>query len=464
MHRFPQLNLTTLLETAHIGIVIHRFDTSVVYANPTALELLRLSFDQIVGKDAFDPQWRFLDEAGHALLVEDFPVNKVLRHEQPLHNEIIAVMDSSSEQVTWVKVNAYFERFDNEDGYVVVIFNDISDSKKSFSFESIVENAQDVVIVSDAKNIDYPTGPRIVYVNKAFEKLTGYTREEAIGETPRILQGNLTDEKSKQRIRSALERKEEVSETLLNYDVRGRPYWIELNIIPLRNAYGDVTHFAAIERDVSEGRFQQEQLTKRNQDLRVLKDNLEHLVQERSLELQKAKSKLEKIAFLDPLTGIPNRRRFMEQVDGLIKGSRRRDELIAFGYMDIDDFKPLNDTHGHDAGDIVLTRMGDLLNHHFRGDDCFCRSGGEEFTFAVAIRADDDVESLASRLQSAINSMSIEIKHETRIGITVSMGLHIIGADQIEDPDDAIKHADAAMYEAKTSGKNSFRITYHGAQ
>lgn len=115
--------------------------------------------------------------------------------------------------------------------------------------------------------------------------MTGYKKEEVIGETPRLLQGELTDKEGRNRIYKALEHNQEVTETLLNYDVNGRPYWIEMNVIPLRNKYGEVTHFAAIERDVSASKFQTAQLEKKNQDLRALKLDLERLVQNRTLEL-----------------------------------------------------------------------------------------------------------------------------------------------------------------------------------
>jgi len=459
MHGVDDINLKTLLEHAHIGVVIHRWDTSIAYANPTALTLLRLSYEQIIGKDAFDPQWSFLDEAGRKLLIEDYPVNKVKSTSGRLENEVIGVVDSSRSEISWFLINAYLEGGPSDDNrFIVVTFNDISDSKKLFSFEDIVKNTQDVVIVTEAESIEHPFGPKIIYVNQAFEELTGYKQEEVIGETPRLLQGPLTDPKAKKRIYTALQNNQAVSETLLNYDIKGRPYWIDMNIIPLKNKYGEVTHFAAIERDVSEKRFYLEQLEKRNADLRLLKNNLEKIVDERTLELQKAKSQLEKIAFFDPLTKLPNRRYFIDQATKIIKSSSRRNLLIGFGVLDIDDFKLLNDNYGHDVGDKVLVELGQFLNKFFRGDDAFCRYGGEEFAFAVLVDHENAMTSLANRLITGIQSLQVIVAPDCNLKITASLGVKISAAKNELDLEKEIKQADIALYQSKKEGKNKATI------
>ena len=83
------LTLKALLENANIGVVIHKWDTTIVYANPTALRLLRLRYEQIIDRDALDPQWCFVDDAGRPLPYEEYPVNKVANGGQTLHNEIL---------------------------------------------------------------------------------------------------------------------------------------------------------------------------------------------------------------------------------------------------------------------------------------------------------------------------------------------------------------------------------------
>ncbi|WP_283786807.1 diguanylate cyclase [Bermanella sp. WJH001] len=461
MKNISDLNFKTLFENAHIGIIIHAWDTSIVYANPTALNLLRLSYEQAIGKDAFDAQWCFIDEAGKILMVDDYPVNKVKRTRERLSNEVLGVIDSSCEDITWFMVNAYYEGNETDDKFIVVTFSDISDSKQSFSFEEVVENTQDIVVITEASHIKYPAGPKIVYVNKAFEKLTGYSKEEVIGETPRILQGELTSKKGRSRISKALENKECITEILLNYDVNGRPYWIEMNIVPLRNKYAEVTHFAAIERDVSSSKFQSEQLEKRNQDLKALKNNLEKLVQARTAELQTAKSKLEKIAYFDPLTNIPNRRFFTIQTHKLVSGCARRGGTVVFGLLDIDDFKAINDTHGHDEGDAVLVSLAKVLTENFRSDDVYCRFGGEEFAFAVVVDDEAGAIVVAEKLIKAIRKLDCIASSGEKIKVRASLGINTFNVVKDFDLDEKIKQADIAMYQAKQSGKDRYCV-YEG--
>ncbi|MFA3790155.1 diguanylate cyclase [Aliiglaciecola sp. SL4] len=461
MTDFIELNTKKLLENAHIGVVIHRWDTSIIYANPTSLRLLRLSYKQIIGKCSIDPQWRFLDESGKKLLIEDYPVNKVKRTRERLKNEVIGVLDSSVDTISWFFINAYFEgEPSSPEAFIVVTFTDISDSKQLFSFKAIVENTQDMVIVTDATDVNYPLSPKIIYVNKAFEKMTGYSKDSVIGETPRILQGPLTDKQTTNRIHRALENCQEVSETLLNYDANGRPYWVDMNIIPLKNKYDEVTHFAAIERDISERKFYLEQLKNKNDEFKKLKTELENLIDERTKELQLANAKLEKIAYYDPLTNIPNRRFFIDHAHRLIKSCNRRGALVAFGLLDIDDFKVFNDTYGHDAGDIVLVDTAKFLNGFFRVDDAFCRYGGEEFAFVAAIKEADDAASLADRLLDGIRNLKIDINATTQISVTVSMGMQVSLPSEELDLEKGLKDADVTLYQSKGEGKNQVKITF----
>lgn len=452
------ISLKNLLENAPVGVIIHSWDSSIIYANPAALNLFNLTYEKMIGKDAFDSQWHFLDDTGKKLLIEDYPVNKVKRTQKPVTNEILGVVDSSQEEPRWLMINAYMEgEFTSDNLTIVVTFNDISNVKQLFFFSDIVENTQDIVIVCEASDIKYPMGPKIVYVNKAFETLTGYKKEEVLGETPRILQGDLTDDAAKLRIQSALINNQAITETLLNYDINGRPYWIEMNIIPLKNKYGEVTHFGAIERDVSERKFHLEQLQNRNQDLKALKRELEQLVHDRTIELQKAKEKLEKIAFFDPLTNIPNRRFFIDQVHRLIKSCNRRKLSIAFGLLDIDDFKLVNDTYGHDVGDLILIELASYIRGFFRADEEYCRYGGEEFAFAVVIEKASDLDSLTARLIAGVQSLNVSVG-DNDLSITASVGFKLCHPSKGVDFEKELKQADIALYQSKQNGKNRVTI------
>ena len=152
----------------------------------------------------------------------------------------------------------------------------------SFDFRDIIEEAGDIIVVTKAWPITSP-GPEIVYVNKAFTKLTGYSFEEAVGGDPRMLQSADTDLETRGKIRNALINQEPIRVAIKNYSKSGDGYWLDMNILPLRDSTGKVSHFVAIERDVTE-----------------------------SKELE---FKLDRLARHDSLSGLLNRRAFDELIN-----------------------------------------------------------------------------------------------------------------------------------------------------
>ncbi|NVJ51514.1 MAG: diguanylate cyclase [Gammaproteobacteria bacterium] len=454
-----QINVKSLVDNATMGVVIHNLDSSIVYANPTALRFLRLTFEQMIGKDALDPQWHFVDERGRPLPASEFPVNKVLTWKTPLEQEVVGVVDSF-EQTSWFRVDAYIEMGDQPDkGFVVVSFTDITEERNSFSFRDVVENAQDAIVVTEASPIDSPLGPKIVYVNKAFEILTEYREDEVLGETPRILQGKFTEKETTDRIHRALEQQLPVRETILNYSKSGRPYWLDLNIIPLKNSLGEVTHFAAIERDVTEITYRAEQLAKRNEELALLKKNLQAIVSQQTAELKEANIKLEQMAYYDTLTQLPNRRYFQEQLDKILSHASRNEIMIMYGLVDIDDFKSINDSYGHDVGDQVLKMIASAFFNIFRRQDAYARLGGEEFAFALEFSSEEDVDALCSRLLEEVSSQTYQSDELAQpLSVTASIGVTYSKVTASSQAITFYRAADKALYEAKANGKNCYKV------
>ena len=146
--------------------------------------------------------------------------------------------------------------------------------------ESVITNANDAVLVTEAQSID-AEGPCIVYVNEAFTTMTGYTAEEVVGKTPRILQGPKTDRSELTRIREALLRQETIEVEIINYKRNGDEYWANFTIVPVEDKEGILTHFVAIQRDVTARKRQEE----------MIREKLERQVKERTWELNEALSK-----------------------------------------------------------------------------------------------------------------------------------------------------------------------------
>ena len=294
-------------------------------------------------------------------------------------------------------------------------------------FLQIAETANDIVLVT---NFDLnPPGPEITYVNTAFTRLTGYTAAEVLGRSPRILQGPGTSRATLDSILASLRAGRPAHEKILNFGKSGAPYWLDLHIVPLRDTQGKITHFAAIERDVT--------LDKRRLD------ELEHL------------------ADRDTLTGIPNRRAFLRAMKSEcdaadaqgLSGAIAKGPCLAF--IDIDHFKKINDERGHAVGDAVLCGMADCLAENVRRVDILGRLGGEEFAVCMPAVALQDAVALAESLRSAVAGAGINTP-EGPVDITVSLGVACYRpGDTVAT---LIARADAAMYVAKRTGRNRVRV------
>lgn len=293
-----------------------------------------------------------------------------------------------------------------------------------FSFRDIVENSDDIVLVTDNR-IEAP-GPHIVYANPAFTRVSGYRLEEVLGRSPRILQGPDTSPAALDRIRQGLRSGAEVRTRLLNYTKQGLPYWLDLRIVPIRDSAGRITHFAAIERDVTED--------------------------------AKETSELDRMAHADTLTGVSNRRGLQRFLDPLLaartpaKAEQTAADELCIVYLDIDHFKQLNDTHGHAVGDSVLLGLADLLQQNIRRSDHVARIGGEEFVLCLPGIGLADGAALAERLRQTVSATALA----TGVGplcITCSLGVTSVHPDET-GIEPAIERADTALYRAKQAGRD----------
>lgn len=278
--------------------------------------------------------------------------------------------------------------------------------------QAALEASYDSILITDA-NLD---DPRIVYVNPAFCQMTGWTREEVIGRTPAILQGEDTDREVTRRLRQALEAGREFEGRTINYRKDGRRFHIEWRTSPVRNENGEITHYLAIQRDVTAHVRLMRRLVERAESDQ-LTELLNHGAGERELELQIARA-------------------------------AESDQSLSVVLLDIDHFKPINDEHGHQMGDLVLERIGRLINQRLNRQDIGVRWGGEEF---LLVLLDTDLEG-ARRAAETFRGLIEATGFHDEIRITSSFG---VAQWRSEDtPETLFKRADVALYEAKESGRN----------
>ena len=290
-------------------------------------------------------------------------------------------------------------------------------------FQQLAQSTNDVIVVTAAAPLG-PPGPIIVYVNPAFTALTGYDADEVIGRSTRLLHGPNTDPQTVATVRAAMEEQRPIRVELLNYNRDDEEFWIDTNIVPLRDAHGRVTHFATIGRDLS--------ATKRlQQELQIM-------------------------ASTDPLTGLLNRRRFLEQAEKEFLRSQRYQHELAAVMLDIDHFKTINDTHGHFVGDQVLIALSRAAENLLRDIDILCRWGGEEFVILMPETPLAGAAILAERLREMLARLTVDTTAGT-VRFTVSAGV----AARCE-PDagltDILQRADTALYAAKQHGRNRIQV------
>ncbi|GHE21308.1 putative bifunctional diguanylate cyclase/phosphodiesterase [Halomonas urumqiensis] len=285
--------------------------------------------------------------------------------------------------------------------------------------ERSVEASVNGVVVADALRGDMP----IIYANPAFMAMTGYTEAEVMGRNCRFLQGDDTDPEAVRIIRDHLARHQEVHVTLCNYRRDGSPFWNDLYISPVRDGDGVVTHYVAVQHDISE-----------------------HKAYEARLAYH---------ASHDALTGLVNRTLFEDRLAHDFALAKRHSDLLAVLFVDLDDFKPINDTLGHAVGDQLLVEVARRLKSVVRAGDTVARLGGDEFVILLPeLHHEEQTLEVVERLLPVVARPYTIKCHE--LHLTCSVGI-AVSTPEMTEPQELIQQADMAMYQAKQQGRNAYQ-------
>ncbi len=264
----------------------------------------------------------------------------------------------------------------------------------------------------------------IVDVNEAFCNISGYTREELIGKNPRLLQSGQQGYGFYEQMWQSIVSTGHWAGELWNRNKNGESYAEWLSISAISNEAGQVTHYAGIASDITLIKHHEKQL--------------------------------ERIAHYDALTGIPNRTLLGDRMKQAIARTSREQNMMAVCYLDLDGFKPINDTMGHEAGDSVLIEIARRIQDTIRGGDTVARLGGDEFVILLlGLERGEECSQTLNRLLAAIAEPIVIMARP--VLVSASIGVSIYPLDD-EDSDTLLRHADQAMYVAKQSGKNRFHI------
>lgn len=283
--------------------------------------------------------------------------------------------------------------------------------------EQVIESSLEGIMVTDLNST-------IISVNPAFTRLTGYRAQEVVGKTPAVLSSGRHDKNFYQAMWQQVNQHGHWQGEVWNRRKNGEIYPEFLTITAIGNKDGEPTHYAALFSDITE-----------------LKENEERIRQ---------------LAYYDALTGLPNRRLLEDRLSVATSHAQRHNQQLALLFIDLDRFKRINDSLGHDIGDQLLSSIAARLCTAVRPHDTIARMGGDEFVALLT-----DLNSPAQAVQIARRMLDllqepVNIQGHDLV-VTTSIGISIFPTDG-EDSISLLRNADAAMYRAKGSGRNAIQM------
>jgi len=282
---------------------------------------------------------------------------------------------------------------------------------------SVFANSHDGIIVTDDRT-------RIVEVNPAFTRITGYSREEALGHSPRMLASGRHGSGFYRDLWKSLREEGFWQGEIWNRRRDGETYPQILSISAVRGTGGAIENYIGVFEDIT--------AVKRHEE------------------------EIDQVAHYDLLTGLPNRRRLDDQLARAIGASVQGGSLLAVCYLDLDGLRPVNERHGHAAGDALLVEIARRIQATLRGGDAVGRLGGDEFLIILPeLARREECFHVLERVLAAVRE-PVQCGAE-RASITASIGVSLSPPEE-PDAETLLRHADQAMYAAKDAGKNGYRV------
>jgi len=400
----------------HAPAALAIFDREMRYMTVSKrwLEDYSLEGQQIIGKRHYD-------------VVPDIPERWKEGHRRGLAGETLRAdeerferADGSVNWVRWEQLPWYLSN--GEVGGIILFAEDITRHKvaeESLNLAaSVFTNAREAIMITAADG-------SILDVNETFTQITGYTRAEVLGQNPRILKSGRQSEEFYEALWKTLRETGQWSGEIWNRAKSGHVFPVLLTLSAVREDDGSVQHYVALYSDIS--------------------------------ALKEHERKLEHIALHDVLTGLPNRVFMADRMHKAMLQCLRRQLIMAVAYLDLDAFKAVNDTHGHDIGDQLLTVVSRRMKHVLRDGDTLARLGGDEFV-AVLLDLDepeDSVPVLMRLLEAASQPVQI---HDLNLQVSASIGVTFFSQREDVDADQLLRQADHAMYHAKLGGRNRYHF------
>lgn len=417
--------LRKILETLPVGVYVAEPDGNIVLCNPEAERIWGGPLPH--GMETGERGLEWWDDKGNPVTTREWPVTRSLKDSAPHLNNVTVFRAADGAMKTMLVSAVPLADVESGKAGAIGVIQDISRQRQAEMNLRLrnraIESSVNAIIITEYGGSDNP----IVYVNQAFTRITGYSKEEVVGRDCRFLQRQDVEQIALQNIKRALSTGQEGYALLRNYRKDGSLFWNELRLAPVFDNFNRVTHFVGVLNDVTETKRYQEQL--------------------------------EYKANFDELTGLPNRNLAMDRIQQAIAHSVRSRKGFALAFFDLDNFKFINDTSGHDTGDQLLKLISQDLKKLVREVDTLARIGGDEFVLLLYAECD------INRVSVILNKLLSQVSCPRHLGgnefsITCSIGFCLYPDDGL-DTTTLLKNADTAMYKAKERGRNQISSFTH---
>ncbi|MCP5159676.1 MAG: EAL domain-containing protein [Gammaproteobacteria bacterium] len=325
-------------------------------------------------------------------------------------------------ETRWMSIESLPTRLENGDvvwdGVQIDTTERYRANEKQRLSAAVVANTRDGVVITDSK-------PDILAVNPAYSEMTGYSEAEVLGKNPRLLQSGRHDRAFYQAMWASLLQTGHWRGELWNRRKDGELYPQWLTISAVHDDQGETSHYVGILTDIS--------------------------------QLKQTEAQLERLAHYDPLTNLPNRLLAQLRLEHAVDQAKRHSYWVGVLYIDLDQFKTINDSLGHLVGDQLLQVLAQRLSQRFRQEDTLARLGGDEFL--VVLEYLQRPEEAASVAQNIIDLLEqpLNLTGDQDIYIGASVGISLYPDDGCSAAE-LIQHADTAVYQAKAQGRNTYRF------
>lgn len=419
LHASEQRFRNLLQEIPSVAVQGYEPDGTTRYWNQASERLYGYSAEEAIGKNLLEliipPEMR----PG----VQD-AIQQMFETRQPIPSGELSLMRKDGSRVDVYSSHAYVQ-VPGQAPELFCVDIDLTERKRMEADQRIAAIAfesQEGIFITDAAKL-------IVRVNRAFSVITGYAPDEVIGRTPQLLDSGRHDAAFFATIEAGLRERGTWQGEVWSRRKSGEVFPEWLTITAVNDPGGAVTHFVATLSDITVRK--------------IAEDEIRHL------------------AFYDPLTGLPNRRLLVDRLEQALAASARHLREGALLYVDLDNFKNINDTLGHDIGDLLLQQVAQRLVTCVREGDTVSRLGGDEFVVMLADLSESAHEAAAQaeivgdKILAALNEPYQLSGHECRC--TPSIGVTLF-SDHKETIDELLKRADMSMYQAKAAGRNTLRF------